>query len=113
MLRLVAALVLCAAFVFSPAPQLASQAPIEGCAATTLRSRVSDRNGDGRLECGPGEGLRVRQDLAKATSKRAKQRRHLATFVTLADFQLPDEESPLRGEWLDKCEDQPAKGAFR
>src|SRR4051794_7851136 len=53
------------------------------------------------LALGPGEGYSVRQDLAAADAKRAKKRRSLAYFGQLSDFQLADEESPARVEFLD------------
>jgi metallophosphoesterase (TIGR03767 family) len=53
------------------------------------------------LGLGAGEPYTVRQDLATADSKRAKKRRSLAYFGQLSDFQLADEESPGRVEFLD------------
>jgi hypothetical protein len=53
------------------------------------------------LGLGAGEPYLVRQDLATADSKRAKKRRSLAYFGQLSDFQLADEESPGRVEFLD------------
>jgi metallophosphoesterase (TIGR03767 family) len=53
------------------------------------------------LTLGPGEPYVVRRDLAAADSKRAKRRRSLAYFGQLSDFQLADEESPGRVEFLD------------
>jgi metallophosphoesterase (TIGR03767 family) len=53
------------------------------------------------LALGPGEPYVVRQDLAPAGVKRAKKRTSLAYFGQVADFQLADEESPARVEFLD------------
>src|SRR5215211_1694985 len=53
------------------------------------------------LTLGAGEPYLVRQDLAAADAKRAKKRRSLAYFGQLSDFQLADEESPGRVEFLD------------
>ena len=43
----------------------------------------------------------VRTDLAPAQADRAKRRRSLSYFAQLTDFQLADEESPKRVEFLD------------
>jgi metallophosphoesterase (TIGR03767 family) len=112
MSRLPAVVLVCVALLLTGAPS-SSQSVVDGCAPTTLGSRVTDRNADGALDCGPGETLKVREELARAGADRSAGRSHLSSYINLADFQLPDEESPLRGEWLDKCTDQPAKGAFR
>ncbi len=91
-----------------------SSATEDGCADTTLGAAVADRNEDGILECAPGEKLVVRTELAEAKGQRDEMRRPITALLTLADFQLPDEESPLRGEFLDKCfSENPARSAFR
>jgi len=92
----------------------AATAPESGCGDTTLDATVADRNDDGILECAGGEAIVVREELAPASPGRALTREPITALLTLADFQLPDEESPLRGEFFDKCfTDNPAKGAFR
>ncbi len=53
------------------------------------------------LRLGHGEPYVVRQDLASAGAKRTKNRLSLAYFGQLSDFQLADEESPGRVEFLD------------
>ncbi|MGH2830565.1 MAG: hypothetical protein ACRDJM_08770 [Actinomycetota bacterium] len=90
-----------------PATTITARA--QRCGLTTLDGTIVFK--DGTLRCGPGEALRLRQELAKA--KPARRGTAIASFVALTDFQLPDEESPLRGEFLDKCGDHPAKAAFR
>lgn len=80
---------------------------------TTLARTIGDLDGDGRLEYGPGEPVAVREDLAKANPNRKSTRDALVSFVGFADLQLADEESPLRGEWADKCGTPPTKAAFR
>ncbi|MGH2729615.1 MAG: hypothetical protein ACRDJI_03295, partial [Actinomycetota bacterium] len=65
------------------------------------------------LKCGPGEPIVVREKLGKAHDGRAQRRTPLLSFFTIADVQLADEESPLRGEWADKCFQHPATAAFR
>jgi metallophosphoesterase (TIGR03767 family) len=96
------------------APWATGAAPDDGCADTTIEATVADRNDDGILECAAGEKLLVRSELAEAGADRARTRRPLTALLTLADFQLPDEESPLRGEFFDKCfSENPAKSGFR
>ena len=70
---------------------------------TTVQQRVVP-TGSGSfttLTLGPGEPYVVRQDLVTAGSARSTQRRSLAYFGQLSDFQLADEESPSRVEFLD------------
>ena len=70
---------------------------------TTVQQRIV-ATGSGAfatLTLGPGEAYVVRQDLAAGDSRRAKRRRSLAYFGQLSDFQLADEESPGRVEFLD------------
>ncbi|MBW3588253.1 MAG: hypothetical protein KY429_02415 [Actinobacteria bacterium] len=90
-----------------------SQAVPRDCGETTLDGTIV-RKQDGTLECGPGEGITVREDLAQAGAGRDQRRKPFKAFFTIADLQLADEESPARGEWADACEDQVGtKGAFR
>ncbi len=96
----------------APVPPAAGSAAID-CGATTLNGTMVDTNDDGVLECGPGQPLILREDLAKALAGREARRVPLSAFFSLADFQYVDEESPLRGEWADKCEDHLARSAFR
>lgn len=89
-----------------------SQAVPRDCGETTLDGTIV-RNQDGTLECGPGEGISVREDLAQAGTGRDQRRKPFKAFFTIADLQLADEESPARGEWADACGENPGKGAFR
>ena len=82
-------------------------------AGTTLERTILDLNGDGRFEYAAGEDLLVREDLAKAQAGRESRRAALASFVGFADFQLADEESPIRGPWIDLCGSHPFISAFR
>ena len=82
-------------------------------AGTTLERTILDLNGDGRLEYADGEALLVREELAKAQTGRETRRQALASFVGFTDFQLADEESPLRGPWADLCGSHPFIAAFR
>ncbi len=54
------------------------------------------------LSVGPGEGYVVREDgIGRAQEGRAKRRRSLLYLGQLSDFQLADEESPSRVEFVD------------
>lgn len=106
------ALIVCGATLFGTRASAQDAAP-EPCGTTTLEGRIADPDGDGTLECIDGEGYTVREDLAAAQSGREDRRTPLLSFFTIADVQLPDEESPLRAEWADKCGDTPTSGAFR
>ncbi|HWL66707.1 MAG TPA: hypothetical protein VNP73_12090 [Actinomycetota bacterium] len=90
-------------------------APPASCGLTTIQGTL-DYSGfeEGlALACGPGQPLVVRTKFLDASKKRLKNRKVLASFITIADVQLADEESPLRAEWADKCEEHPATAAFR
>ena len=67
---------------------------------------------DGVLRYGPGEPYEVRTELSEAGVAR-ERRRSLVAFHQFADFQLLDEESPLRGEWQDSCPVPLSTSAFR
>src|SRR5688500_6718461 len=62
------------------------------------------------LETGPASALRVRDiDVSDPSNARDDERRSLAYFAQLTDFQLADEESPARVEFAD----QGASSAWR
>ena len=83
-------------------------------AGTTLQRTILDLNGDGRLEYAAGEPVLVREELAKAQAGRETRRQALTSFVGFTDFQLADEESPLRAPWADLCTPPPpTSAAFR
>lgn len=111
MRRLLSLLALCGLLVAAFAPSAALTAEFDGCGITTLDGRLiftdADRNGrpdEGEpLRCGPGQELFVRTDLASAGDSRPSTRSALGAWIGFADLQLADEESPLRGEWADKC----------
>ena len=64
--------------------------------------RADRRPGFRTLTTGPGEGYVVREDgLGTAQSGRQGSRESLLYFGQLSDFQLADEESPARVEFLD------------
>ena len=71
---------------------------------TTVEQKLA---GDGdpdfqRLSLGPGEGYVVREEgIGAAQAGRESRRESLLYFGQLSDFQLADEESPARVEFLD------------
>lgn len=69
-----------------------------GPAGSTLRSTLTDRDGDGALERGPGEPLVARTELAPAGAPG----RTLGTLGQLTDTHVRDEESPGRVPFLDR-----------
>ena len=67
----------------------------------------------GALTLGPGEPYVVREEqLGVARPGRERRRRSLAYFAQLTDFQLSDEESPSRVEFLDSSADEPLNSPF-
>ncbi len=71
---------------------------------TTVEQRIvpSGDTGFRTLGLGPGEPYIVReQGIGAAKAGRAERRRSLLYFGQLSDFQLADEESPARVEFLD------------
>jgi metallophosphoesterase (TIGR03767 family) len=74
-------------------------------AATTLKRTIvpaKAENGYTPLTYGPGDAGLVRKDLAAPHRGRAHRRRSLVYFAQLSDFQLADEESPMRVETVDQ-----------
>ena len=65
---------------------------------STLTGTFGDPDGDGVLQRGAGEPLADRADIAPA----GRVVRTLATLAVVADAHVTDEESPLRGEVLDR-----------
>jgi 3',5'-cyclic AMP phosphodiesterase CpdA len=65
---------------------------------STLAATWRDRDGDGFLARGPGEPLRDRAELARAS----RPTRTLATLAVLTDVHVRDEESPARVAFLDR-----------
>jgi metallophosphoesterase (TIGR03767 family) len=110
LLALLTALVAGAAFM----PAVGQTAEAIDCGTTTLDAGLVVA-ADGTLECGPPEETIVRDELTPANPNRFAARRSIGTFATIADLQWADEESPLRGEWADKCPpDSPVSdSAFR
>ena len=65
------------------------------------------------LTLGPGEPYAVLTDLAEPRAGRERRRVSLAYFGHLSDFQLADEESPVRVEFLDPDPSRTASSAWR
>ncbi|HYF27158.1 MAG TPA: hypothetical protein VD931_15550, partial [Baekduia sp.] len=93
---------------------LPATAAAQGAPPTTSTTVVT---GDaqaayGKLRLGPGWKRVVRDDLAAAQRGRSVRRRSLLYAVQLSDFQLADEESPVRVETLD-LQSTPFTSAWR
>jgi metallophosphoesterase (TIGR03767 family) len=69
---------------------------------TTVVQTIEDRDGDRRLERGPGEDHVVREELAPALPGRDRRRASRIFFAQMTDTHVIDEESPLRVEFLDR-----------
>ena len=87
-------------------------ATVHSSSSTTLSGTLRDRDGDNRLERGPGDPRVVRDTIADGRKGRAGRRHRLFTFGQLTDFQTTDEESPLRGEFTDAF-DAPFQDLYR
>ncbi|HET8815129.1 MAG TPA: hypothetical protein VFM51_09260, partial [Solirubrobacterales bacterium] len=99
------------ALAFAGAMALAA----EPLGQTTVQQRIVPQGGEGfvQLGVGPGEGYVVRNGGLGAPQRgRAGRRTSLAYFGQLSDFQLADEESPARVEFLDPL-GAPVEAAFR
>ncbi|MFL5870139.1 MAG: hypothetical protein ACJ75R_03605 [Solirubrobacterales bacterium] len=71
---------------------------------STVQQRIVPSSGSGfrTLGLGPGESYMVRQDgIGTAQPGRVGRRRSLVYFGQVSDFQLADEESPARVEFID------------
>jgi metallophosphoesterase (TIGR03767 family) len=82
---------------------------------TTVQQRIAPDGAAGfnQLLTGPGESYAVREDgIGTAQAGRQSRRRSLAYFGQISDFQLADEESPSRVEFLDLA-GSPVEAAFR
>jgi 3',5'-cyclic AMP phosphodiesterase CpdA len=82
---------------------------------TTVDQRIVPTGATGfdGLTTGPGEGYVVREEgVGTAQAGRAERRASIAYFGQLSDFQLADEESPARVEFLDII-GPPVEGAHR
>jgi metallophosphoesterase (TIGR03767 family) len=82
---------------------------------TTVQQRIAPDGAAGfnQLLTGPGEGYAVREDgIGTAQAGRESRRLSLAYFGQISDFQLADEESPSRVEFLDLA-GSPVEAAFR
>src|SRR5215211_4582798 len=79
-------------------------------ASSTVNRTIADRDGDNRLEPAPGDPYVQRSELGTRSAPRPGA--PLLTFGQLTDFQLVDEESPARVEFLDKV-GPPFAAAYR
>jgi 3',5'-cyclic AMP phosphodiesterase CpdA len=74
-------------------------------ADTTVRT-IDDRDGDNRLEFAPGEDHLVLPD-GESQGFRPPKGGSILNFLQLTDFQMVDEESPARVEFLDQSQRGP------
>ncbi|MGH3329604.1 MAG: hypothetical protein ACRDPT_17730 [Streptomycetales bacterium] len=79
---------------------------------TTVQHTIGDPDRDNVLDRTPGEEHVVREELAAARPDRADRRGPLLFFGQLTDFQLADEESPSRVEFVDAL-GPPVTSAYR
>jgi metallophosphoesterase (TIGR03767 family) len=94
---------------------LGSAALADPLGKTTVQERIVPEGGEGfdQLTTGPGEPYVVREGgLGEAQPGREGRRASIAYFGQLSDFQLADEESPARVEFLDPA-GSPVEAAFR
>ncbi len=91
-------------------PAAATAVETLGLASTAQRIVPGAGDGFRGLALAPGEDYVVRQDLGAAQAGRSQRRQSLVYFGHLSDFQLADEESPLRVEVADVG---PASSAWR
>ena len=82
---------------------------------TTAHTLVGDdpARSYARLRIGPGEPYTVRDELARPREGRAARRRSVVYLAQLSDFQVSDEESPTRVEFLDREPSGYATSAWR
>ena len=105
-------------------PSAASHSPSDTAGRSTLeqtvigddQQTVDDPSDDAFSfldSSGPGEPYVVREQLGEAKPGRRERRRSLLYLAQLSDFQLSDEESPARVEFLDKEPSGFASSAWR
>jgi metallophosphoesterase (TIGR03767 family) len=93
-----------------------AQAAADTTGRSTVEQRIvgtDPRQGFSFLGLGPGEAYVVREELAPARAGRERRRRSLLYLAQLTDFQLSDEESPARVEFLDDAISSVASSAWR
>ena len=93
-----------------------ARAAVDATGASTLGQTITGPHpsqGFAFLHAGPGEPYVVREDLAQALPERERRRRSLVYLAQLSDFQIADEESPVRVEFLDNEPSRLSKSAWR
>jgi metallophosphoesterase (TIGR03767 family) len=113
--KLSAAVLLTAALAALAASTALAVGGADPLGLTTVDQRIAPDGAAGfnQLETAPGEPYVVREDgLGTAQPSRAEDRVSLAYFGQLSDFQLADEESPARVEFIDPV-GSPVEAAFR
>src|SRR5829696_8127515 len=102
------------AVIPGPGPTAPAAASRPRCSSTgsgtTVDGTISDLDGDRLLEAGPGEApILLGFD---AGERFGSQCRELLSFLQLTDFQMVDEESPGRVEFLDATQQVPGAAPF-
>jgi len=114
-----AALVGVAGLVAGAAGSGLAQAPTSGATLgkstleQTIRGEPRSPGAFAALSPAPGEPHVVREgQIGTARAGRERRRRSLVYFAQLTDFQLSDEESPARVEFVDSSADDPLNSPF-
>ena len=88
---------------------LASAAPAAAAPQTTVVRTIADLDGDNLLEYAPGEDHLV---IGAPEGFRPPRQGSILSFLQLSDFQIVDEESPGRVEFLDTTQRGPFPKPF-
>jgi metallophosphoesterase (TIGR03767 family) len=102
---------------FAPGPDATPAAATRpGCrpgasSGTTADATIDDVDGDGLLETAPGQ-RHVLLGFDEGQTFTAAGCRELLSFLQLTDFQMVDEESPARVEFLDTTQQVPGAAPF-
>jgi metallophosphoesterase (TIGR03767 family) len=83
---------------------LAAAVPAAAAPRTTVEGTIQDRDGDNLLEPAPGEDYTV---IGADEDFRPPRDGSIINFLQLSDFQMVDEESPTRVEFLDTTQRGP------
>ena len=96
--------------------RLQARAAVDATGVSTLRQTIvgpHPSKGFAFLDAGPGQPYVVRDELAQPMPGRDGRRRSLVYLAQLSDFQISDEESPARVEFLDNEPSGFAASAWR
>jgi metallophosphoesterase (TIGR03767 family) len=99
--------------VLVAAPAAPAQDPLGQSTLEQTLTGDDPAGGFAFLRTGPGEPYVVREDLLPARAGREQRRGSIGFFAQISDFQLADEESPARVEFLDFDPSATAAAAWR